>query len=424
MNFLIIGSGGREHAIARALHSSKIVSKIFAISGSDGINEFAESAQASISQNEPNKILEFCRSKSIACVVIGPEVPLAEGLSDFLRANEIKVFGPSQKAAELESSKITSKEFMLKAKIPTARSWVVSSVQQAIQAAVNTHAPYVLKADGLAAGKGVYICKSLENLKSAAEDLFVHKVLGQAGSRALLEEFSPGYELSYHIITNGEDYEALPLAQDHKRLRDADEGPNTGGMGTTAPMQISDELDRMIREKVLMPTIAELKNQKLFYRGVLFVGLMIAPEGPSVLEFNARFGDPETQVMLPLLDGDWGEVFLSVAEGKVPKLKWRKNQFATCIVLAAENYPENPKKDILIEGLVEANDSQYFLHAGTRKSDDQTWLTNGGRVLNAIGIGQSRKESRERAYDLAKKIKSEGMHFRNDIGSTKNHISD
>lgn len=419
MNFLIIGSGGREHAIARALslsRPSRLVSKLFAIPGSDGISEFAVSHPISIQNHD--EIAAFCINEKIMCVVIGPEVPLAEGLSDFLRAKNLKVFGPSQKASELESSKIISKNFMLAAKIPTARSWVVTSVSEVAEAARNTTAPYVLKAEGLAAGKGVYICKTLESLSEAANDLFVKKVLGVAGSRALLEEFSSGYELSYLVLTNGETYEALPLAQDHKRLRDADEGPNTGGMGTTAPMNIDAELDSKIRHLVLDRAMAELKKQNLFYRGVLFVGLMITSDGPTVLEFNTRFGDPETQVLLPLLDGDWADVFLQISDGKVPKLNWYKDLFATCIVLAAENYPENPKKNVLIEGLVEVEPTEtcYFLHAGTRLTEGH-WVTHGGRVLNAIGISHSRADSRKVAYDLAKKIKSQGMHFRKDIGS-------
>ncbi len=414
MNFLIIGSGGREHALARALSSSLQVSRLFAIPGSDGIAEFAEilniSAQAHL------EISAFCSQKKINCVVIGPEVPLAEGLSDFLRAQNIQVFGPSQKAAELESSKIISKDFMIRANIPTARSWIVSSIEETCVAAEKTQAPYVLKAEGLAAGKGVYICKDLASLKNAAHELFVAKVLGAAGKRALLEEFTPGYELSYLVLTNGKEYEALPLAQDHKRLRDADEGPNTGGMGTTAPMIIDASLDLQIRKQVLDPTMLEMQKQNLFYHGVLFVGLMISARGPSVIEFNVRFGDPETQVILPLLDGDWGDVFFKVSDGILPKLKWHHDLFATCIVLAAENYPESPKKNVPIEGLLPATHSQYLLHAGTRKTESGMWVTNGGRVLNAIGLASTRSESRSRAYEFAQKIKSQGIHFRKDIG--------
>ncbi len=416
MNFLIIGSGGREHALARALSSSVLVSQIFAVPGSDGIAEFAE-CKSILPQNHL-AISEFCSEKNIKCIVIGPEVALAEGLSDYLRQKSYLVFGPSQKAAELESSKIISKDFMLRAKLPTARSWIVTSVDAVEKAATQTKAPFVLKADGLAAGKGVYICKDLASLRRAAQELFVDKVLGSAGESALLEEFTPGYELSYLVLTNGTAYEALPLAQDHKRLRDADEGPNTGGMGTTAPMQVSPDLDHQIRTQILNPTMQEMQRQKLFYRGVLFFGLMITPDGPSVLEFNTRFGDPETQVILPLLDGDWAEVFLKVSDGVLPKLKWHQELFATCIVLAAENYPENPKKDVSIEGIIGGNEKNYFLHAGTRKSPAGEWLTNGGRVLNAVGVARTRADSRAKAYDLAKKIRSPGIHFRKDIGQS------
>ncbi len=416
MNFLIIGSGGREHAIAKALRQSKILSELYAIPGSDGISEIAICQNISIQNHAAIK--SFCFEKKITCVLIGPEIPLAEGLSDSLRAASLLVFGPSQIAAELESSKIISKDFMLSAKIPTARSWVVSSVQEVESAALQTKAPFVLKADGLAAGKGVFICKDNTSLLKAARELFEDRILGAAGDKALLEEFTSGYELSYLVLTNGKDYESLPLAQDHKRLRDLDEGPNTGGMGTTAPMQVNPELDLQIRKLVLDPTMLELQKKNLFYRGVLFVGLMITPSGPSVLEFNTRFGDPETQVILPLLNGDWAEVMLNVSKGIVPKLNWQRDLFATCIVLAAENYPENPKKDVPIEGLMPGNDSQYFLHAGTRKNGQGEWFTNGGRVLNAVGIAPTRTQSREKAYQFAQKIKSEGMHFRRDIGKT------
>jgi phosphoribosylamine--glycine ligase len=418
MNFLIVGSGGREHAIAKVLKSSKKVSQIFAIPGSDGISTLAQVTPIAIDDHVA--ICEFAMQNKIDCIVIGPEVPLADGLSDELRKNGLKVFGPSRQAAQLEASKIISKNFMLSAKIPTARSWKVTTVSEVETFAQQTKAPYVLKADGLAAGKGVYICKKLSDLIDAATDLFEKKVLGAAGEAALLEEFTAGYELSYLILTNGKDYEPLLLAQDHKRLNDGDEGPNTGGMGTIAPMKISQELDQKIRTEIFDPVMLELQKQKLFYRGVLFVGLMITPNGPSVLEFNVRFGDPETQVILPLLDGDWADVLMSVANGEVPRLKWSQ-KFATCIVLAAENYPENPKKNVVIHGIDEAQDSNsnYLLHAGTQKNSDGEWVTQGGRVMNVVGIGDDLAESQKLAYALAQTIRWPQMQFRKDIGFIK-----
>jgi phosphoribosylamine--glycine ligase len=422
MNFLIVGSGGREHAIAKVLKSSQNVSQIFALPGSDGIAALAQISFIPITDHFA--ICEFALQKKIDCVIIGPEVPLAEGLSDALRKKDLKVFGPSQQAAQLEASKIISKNFMLSAKIPTARSWKVASVSEVETFAKQTNAPYVLKADGLAAGKGVYICKNLEELISAAKDLFEKKVLGSAGDAALLEEFTAGYELSYLILTNGQDYEPLLLAQDHKRLKDGDQGPNTGGMGTVAPMHISKELDERIHREIFAPVMLELQKQKLFYRGVLFVGLMITSNGPSVLEFNVRFGDPETQVILPLLDGDWAEVFMTVANGEIPRLKWNQN-FATCIVLAAENYPEQPKQNVVIDGLCQSQNtnSSYLLHAGTKRKgpeESAQWVTQGGRVLNVVGIGHDLAESRKLAYELAHKIQWPQMQFRKDIGIKQN----
>ncbi len=419
MNFLIVGSGGREHAIAKVLKSSKNVSQIFALPGSDGIATLALISKIPITDHFA--ICEFAMQKKIDCIIIGPEVPLAEGLSDELRKRDLKVFGPSRQAAQLEASKIISKNFMLSANIPTARSWEVTSVSEVETFAKQTKAPYVLKADGLAAGKGVYICKNITELISAAQDLFEKKVLGSAGNAALLEEFTAGYELSYLILTNGQDYEPLLLAQDHKRLKDGDEGPNTGGMGTVAPMRISKDLDQQIRREVFDPVMLELQKQKLFYRGVLFVGLMITSSGPSVLEFNVRFGDPETQVILPLLDGDWAEVFMKVAIGEIPRLKWNQN-FATCLVLAAENYPDHPKQNVVIQGLRESEESNssYLLHAGTKRNASEEWLTQGGRVLNVVGIGHDLAESQKLAYSLAHKIHWPGMQFRKDIGSNQN----
>lgn len=414
LRVLVIGQGGREHALVKALKSSLSVSEVHCAPGSAGMA--SDALCHSLEKTDGARVIELCRRLSFDLVVIGPEVPLAEGLSDELRREGVVVFGPSQAAARLEASKIFSKHFMVRAGIPTAKFCEVSSVDETLRSADQFTPPYVLKADGLAAGKGVFICADREELGRASRSLFEQRALGGAGDRAILEQHQPGWELSYLILTNGEEFEALPLAQDHKRLMDGNDGPNTGGMGTVAPLKINGELDKQIREKVLAPSVATLKSMGLLYRGVLFVGLMITKEGPTVLEFNVRFGDPETQVILPLLDGDWGQVMLAVAKGEMPRLNWHPLHLA-CVVLAAEGYPEQSKTGVPIQGEIGFQTaSSYFLHAGTKKSPEGHWLTGGGRVLNAVGLGSSRSEALQNAYRQAAKVSWPGLQMRSDIG--------
>jgi phosphoribosylamine---glycine ligase len=351
-------------------------------------------------------------------IVIGPEAPLAAGLADDLRNAGHLVFGPSQAAAALESSKVFAKEFMTRANVPTAPYLEVSSVEETLKGADRFTPPYVLKADGLAAGKGVFICPSREELGQAARDLFEHKLLGPAGERAVLEQYQEGWELSYLILTNGEDYQPLVLAQDHKRLMDQDQGPNTGGMGTVAPLELAPELHAQIHARVLKPSVDQLKAMGLLYRGVLFVGVMVTPKGPSVLEYNVRFGDPEAQTILPLLDGDWGRVMMAVAKGESPKLNWRPSLHLACVVLAAAGYPDQPRKGVPIAGEIGFQTaSSYFLHAGTKLLTDGKWITDGGRVLNAIGIGSSLAEAVKNAYNQAAKVSWPDRQMRRDIGA-------
>ncbi len=366
------------------------------------------------------------RDNQIELVVIGPEVPLAEGLSDALRDRGHLVFGPSRDAAQLESSKIFSKRFLAEAGVATARAVEVSSVADVERARADFQAPFVLKADGLAAGKGVFICRTEVELLAAAQSIFVERSLGDAGNRALLEEFQPGYEVSCLLLTNGEEWEPLIMAADHKRLNDGEEGPNTGGMGTVAPFHIEAKLRERVDKEIFTPVLRHMKDKGLLYRGVLFVGLMVTEQGPNVLEFNVRFGDPEAQVILPLLDGDWGRCLLEVAKGNVPRLKW-KNQAAACIVLAAEGYPDSPVKGTWIETTNPSTlsgtesrealgaEAKYFLHAGT-KLEKGTWVTSSGRVLNAVGLGTNVIEAVERAYTQADCVGWLGMQMRRDIG--------
>ena len=398
MNILIVGKGGREQALMRAVKAG-------------GCGEYFLNAET-----EPEKLKQFLKNKKIELAVIGPEKELAEGLSDFLRKEGVLTFGPSQSSARLESSKLFAKEFMSEAGVPTASYKEIGSISSALS--LSKDFPVVLKASGLAGGKGVFICQNLEDLKKAGELIFEKKIFGSAGKKAFLESYKTGWELSVFILTNGEDYKLLPFARDYKKLHKGDKGPNTGGMGAVAPHFISEDLKKEIHEKILKPTIQEIKKRRLLYRGVLYIGLMITKSGPVVLEYNVRFGDPEAQTLLPLLDGSWAEVFKQTAQGQIPNLKWKKNTYSACVVLAAPGYPMSPQKNLKIEGdLLLETPHSYFLPAGVKKNSAGKWVTNGGRVLNAIGIGETKEEALQRAYALARRVQWEGLYFRPDIGT-------
>lgn len=385
-----------------------------AIPGSDGMSH--EALCHPIDWRDFEEIIKFCVKNEISFVFIGPEDPLVAGLADALRERGILVVGPSKEAAQLEGSKVFAKKFMQEAQIPTAFFEEVFSVDDTIRVSGRFTPPYVLKADGLAAGKGVFICKTLEELRHAAEDIFDKQLLGAAGAKAVLEQFTPGWELSYLVITNGSEFQTLPLSQDHKRLLNGDEGPNTGGMGTVAPVKISADLQNLIDEKIVTPTLKLMEQRNYLYRGVLYFGLMINDKGPSLLEYNCRFGDPETQVILPLLDHDTGILFKEISLGKIPALKI-KNLFASCVVMAAPGYPSQPEKGVEITGDMEyQSNSSYFIHAGTKKSSAH-WVTNGGRVLCSMGLGSSLKESLEQAYLQSSKVQWTQMQIRADIGA-------
>lgn len=414
MKVLVVGQGGREHAIARALRLSPSVTEVHVLPGNLGFS--AEALCHDIKPSDSTAVLALIKKTAIDLVVVGPEVHLAEGLSDELRQQGVLVFGPSQHAAQLESSKIFAKQFMKEAGVPTSDFKVVTSVEETMAAAGSFKAPFVLKADGLAAGKGVFICKTQEELKAHARSLFEEKSLGKAGDKAILEEFQDGWELSFLVLTDGRDYRPMPLSQDHKRLGEGDEGPNTGGMGVVAPLKIDPELEQQIHDEILTGTIRLLKNKGFLYRGVLYVGVIVTADGPKVLEYNVRFGDPEAQVVMPLLNGDWGEVMMAIAKGNLGELKWKPLATA-CVVLASEGYPENSVKGTVVEGDIQfQSPSSYFLHAGTSRNEQGQWVTNGGRVLNAIGIGSNLKEAIDNAYMQAQKVSWQGVQMRKDIG--------
>lgn len=414
MKALVIGQGGREHAIVKALAQSPTVAEIHVIPGNDGMAKEALCHKIPLSDLE--QIISLCLRSEIDFVFIGPEDPLVAGLAEQLRERGILAIGPNREAAQLEGSKIYAKQFMEEAQVPTAPYSIVQTVEQTLIEAKKYTPPYVLKADGLCAGKGVVICKSLASLKEAAEDFFNKKILGPAGEKALLEQFMPGWELSYLVLTNGESHETLPLAQDHKRLNDNNEGPNTGGMGTVAPLKIKADLQEKIEKHIIEPSIQQLKKKGLIYRGILFVGIMVTENGPQVLEYNVRLGDPETQVILPLIDGNIAQIFKQLAQGILSPMRV-KNLYSCCTILAAEGYPQNPKRNVVIEGnLTDETPSSYFIHAGSKKNEKDEWVTNGGRVLGAVGIGSSLSEAIQNSYAQAAKAKWPGYQIRHDIG--------
>jgi phosphoribosylamine---glycine ligase len=414
MRFLVIGQGGREHALVRALKFSPSVSEVHAMPGNPGMAQEAICHQMKISDFSAWE--SFLKKHTFDCVVIGPEVPLADGLADFLRSKGVPVVGPSQTAARLESSKVFSKEFMVNAGVPTARFKVVESKEECLEKSKEFQPPYVLKADGLAAGKGVFICKTMSELEAASHSIFVDKTFGDAGVRAVIEEFQPGYELSYLVLTNGKDFQSLPVSQDHKRLLDGDEGPNTGGMGVIGPVAVDATLRERIHNEIVIPSLRHLDGLGMLYRGILYFGVMVTESGPNLLEYNVRFGDPEAQVILPLLDGDWGKVFLRLAKGELDELQW-KRLYMACVVMASPGYPDHPQNGVPIEGEIQAQTaSSYFLHAGTQFEQGK-WSTKGGRVLNSLGMGSSLKEAVANSYQQSAYVRWQGLQIRKDIGS-------
>lgn len=413
MNILVVGAGGREHALVKALKLSSHVKRIWVWPGNDGI--FQDAEPVPIQRNHFQDLSGWCLQQNIDLVVIGPEAELVAGLSDQLRSQKINVFGPSKEASMLEGSKIFAKEFMNEFDVPTSRSDVVTSVKQTLECATKYTPPYVLKADGLAAGKGVFICEDLTELENSAKKIFNEKLLGAAGERALLEQFQPGSELSVLILTNGQSYVWLPLCRDHKRLQDGDRGPNTGGMGVVGPLHIDSNLKAKIEKEILDRSVAGLRARNFLFRGVLFVGIMVTPEGPQVLEYNVRFGDPETQVIMPQLQSDWAEALAQIARGNLPNMIWR-NDAVACVVMAAEGYPNNPVSGVPIEGLTKDNaEGVQVLHAGTRRESDK-FVTNGGRVLNIVARGSTLNEALSKAYAKVRTITWPGVQYRTDIG--------
>ena len=415
MKVLIIGSGGREHAIAYALNKSPLVSELHAIPGNPGISEIATCHKGNVEDLEG--ILNFVKENKIDFTVVGPEVPLCLGLVDLLEDNGFKAFGPRKEAATLEGSKVFSKEFMVKHNIPTAKYLEVKTYEEAINALDKFEYPVVVKADGLAAGKGVVIAYNENEAKEALKSMMIDGSLKEAADKVILEEFLEGFECSLLCFTDGETIIPMVSSKDHKQIYDENKGPNTGGMGTVSPNPfLPENMDEIFNNEILTPFVNGLKKDNLDYRGVIFIGLMIKDNKPKVLEFNVRFGDPETQSILLRLDSDLFEIMQKVSEKKLNEvnIKWKEDHVA-CLVLASGGYPGSYEKGKVITGLKDVDEDIIIFHAGTSFKDDEV-VTSGGRVLNICALGSSLEETRRKVYDAQEKINFEGKYYRKDIG--------
>ena len=416
MNILLIGSGGREHALAWKISQSPMLDKLFAIPGNPGIKALAECI-TDISTGDNAAIVRFAQEKKAELVVVGPEAPLTSGLVDDLAAAGIKAFGPTKKAAALEGSKSFAKNIMEKYGIPTAKYRVFSEAAAAKDYIRQEGAPIVIKADGLAAGKGVIVAMTQEEALAAIDTIMVSDAFGGAGNQVVIEEFMEGEEASLLAFTDGETIKAMVSSQDHKRAYDGDQGPNTGGMGTYAPAPVmTPEVRQKAEETILRPIIAAMKEEGIPYSGCLYAGLMIKSGVPKVVEFNARFGDPETQVILPLLKSDLVPIMLACADGTLADqtIEWL-DEAAVCVILASGGYPASYEKGFPITGLENANDALIF-HAGTAEKCGQL-ITAGGRVLGMTAVAGSIAAARQKAYDQVSKVHFANMHYRKDIAN-------
>lgn len=416
MNVLVLGSGGREHALAWAIAKSPRLDSLFVAPGNGGTATIAKNVP--LDMNDADAVIGFARSENIDLVVVGPEAPLVAGVADAIRAAGIAVFGPGAQGARLEGSKSFSKEFMLAHGLPTARYKKCTSQDEAMDYLHEVGAPIVVKADGLAAGKGVVVAEDMEEAEEAVRDCFAGD-FGEAGSVVVIEEMLEGPECSMLAFLSEGKALAMPCAQDHKRAFDGDLGPNTGGMGVYSPVPcVTPELKAAMQEIMQNAAAATAKEFDDAYTGVLYGGFMLTAEGPKLLEFNARFGDPETQVIMPRLESDALEAFYMVATGKLDALDLRwTDQVAVCVVLASDGYPGSYEKGKVILGIEEAEelDGVTVFHAGTAFNQDDELVTNGGRVLNVVALADTFEDARELAYEACDKINFEGKQYRHDI---------
>ena len=415
MNVGIIGSGGREHAICNSLKKSRKIKEIYCFPGNAGTSSIAKNIDIDLTNFE--KIKEFIQRFNIDLIIIGPEKPLVDGLVDFLKKNEIKVFGPNKIASQLEGSKIFTKNICKKYNIPTASFGVFDNIKESLTFLDKCVFPIVVKADGLAAGKGVYICESFEHSINAVKEIFNGK-FGEA-KNILIEEFLKGEEMSFFIISDGENYKKFGSAQDHKRVLDGDRGKNTGGMGAYSPSRLENEdLDKKILEKIIEPTLKGLKDLNTEFVGFLYAGLMIIKNEPYLIEYNVRMGDPECQTILPRLKTDFFEVIDACTNKNLKKIKldWFEDK-SICIVLCSKGYPDEYQNNIEIKNLekIKLKNNSFIYHAGTKIKDSKVY-SNGGRVLNFVTKSKNLKESRNDLINLINDLNWENGYFRKDIG--------
>lgn len=422
--FLVIGSGGREHALAWKLSQGADAPVVHVAPGSDGIaaDEAIRGECVDLAVDDFEGLADFAEQHDVDLTVVGPEAPLCDGIADFFRERGLAVFGPGKDGAELEGSKAFAKAIMTGAMVPTAEYDAFDDLERAIEHVRRVEHPVVIKADGLAGGKGVVISPDIATSLETLESYMADEEFGAASQRVVVEEFLEGTEMSFMVVTDGEHVVPLSTSQDHKRVGEGDTGPNTGGMGAVTPSHLAgSELTERIVAEVIEPTLAELHRQGISYSGFLYAGLMLTEAGPKVLEFNCRMGDPETQPLLFAMDADLGDVLLRTAYGELSGDETlASDDHAFCVVLASQGYPGPRDTGYVIEGLDEAaklEETKVF-HAGTRRDDQGRFVNAGGRVLGVTARGATREQARERVYEAVSKISWPGMHYRRDIGQT------
>jgi phosphoribosylamine--glycine ligase len=417
MKVLVIGKGGREHAIAWKVAQSPLVNQVYIAPGNAGTEKIGKNIP--IGATDISNLVKFAKEEKIDLTIVGPEDPLAKGIVDAFQKEGLKIFGPDSKGAQLEASKVFAKNFMAKYGVPTARYGAFENPDEAKEFIKTLGDKVVVKADGLAAGKGAFVCKSQDEALKVVENLMIKGILGEAGKRVVVEEFLEGEEASYMVMADGTDYVPLPTSQDHKRLLEGDRGPNTGGMGAYSPTPVIDEeMEERIKKEVIERTLKGLAEEGIHYRGFLYAGLMITKEGPRVLEFNVRLGDPEAQPILTRVESDLVEHIMEILEGNIKGAQLKVSpKWALGVVIASKGYPYKPETGKVITGLEEAEklSDVVVFHAGTKREGDKI-ITAGGRVLTVVGLGSTLKEAKEKAYEGVSKIHFEGMYYRRDIG--------
>jgi phosphoribosylamine--glycine ligase len=416
MKVLVVGGGGREHAVVWKLSQSPKINQLYCAPGNPGIAELAECVPISVSEIE--KLADFVKRERIDLTFVGPEEPLSKGIVNYFKQQDLAIFGPSREAALIEGSKAFAKELMMKYQIPTAKYAAFTNYEEALTYVRSEGAPIVIKADGLAAGKGVVVAKNLEEAEEALKSMMKDVTFGSAGARVVIEEFLEGEEMTLLAFVNGTTVKPMVPSQDHKPVYNDDQGPNTGGMGTYAPLpHIDSAIVEQVIKDIVEPTAKAMVKEGSPFEGILYTGLMLTEAGPKVIEYNARFGDPETQVVLPLLETDLLDIFIASLSGELENLEvtW-KNKSAVCVIMSSAGYPGPYKKGDVIKGLEQVDYPTIVFHAGTTEKDNEI-RTNGGRVLGVTAIGDTLKEARELAYQSVEKISFTGAHFRTDIGT-------